>query len=279
MQKLSAPTKVWLFLITVSIFIMMLGYHFGGRWGLFICFIVTVIFQALIFFYGDSPLLTFLKAYPVEGHDAWDLQSLLQQYAQLLQMQKPNLFITESPAAYAFSIGHQWQRGSICISTGLLNRLKKEEINAVLAHQICNLYRLNTFLFGISHIFAFALIGISRALDQAFKPMAKIQKKISQPFTYFFSQLAWLILKIANSDKHYYQNDEMAAALLKDRRHLAEALWKLEGLNHSYPLSLPPCNHHFFIVNPTALTEKNWFLLAHPKVDIRIKKLVGYYPI
>jgi heat shock protein HtpX len=255
---------------------MMIGYHFAGRLGLFLGFIVTVGFHALIFFFGDSPLLPYLKARLIAGNDPWGLQDLLSQQSLVLQMPKPKLYVVESPAAFAFSLTHN---NSICVSIGLLQRLSKEELEAVIAHQICHLYHLNTFAFSAAHILAFSLVGFGNILDQTFVPLAKVQKYVQQPFTAIFSPVAWLILKLTISDKVYFQNDEMAAALLKDRRHLAEALWKLNGLNRSYPLTLPPCNNHFFTVNPSDLGEKNWFLLAHPKVDIRIKKLVGYYPI
>ena len=126
---------------------------------------------------------------------------------------------------------------------------------------------------------AFSTLGLGKILDQLFSPVAKIQNKIQRPFTTVLSPLAWLILKFSVTEKVYFQNDEMAGQLLKDRRFLAEALWKLEGLCTSYPMTLPLCNNHFFIVNPLGLKEKNWFLLAHPKVDVRIKKLIGYFPL
>ncbi len=258
---------------------MLVGYHFAGRPGLFAGFIFTVCFHCLIFFYGNSQLVTFLGAQLSEGQDPWGLQNLLRRQSMLLQMPKPHLYIADSPEAFAFSQGQSWQKATICVSTGLLKRLSSEEVEAVVAHQICHIHRLNTFGFGVAHVVAFALVGLGRILDQAFVPVAKIQTRVRRPFSGLISPLAWLILKFSVTDKVYFQNDEKAAQLLKDRRFLAEALWKLDGLCTSYPLDLPPCSNHFFVVNPMGLKEKNRFLLAHPKVEIRIKKLIGYFPL
>jgi heat shock protein HtpX len=261
---------------------MMLGYHWGGRSGLFVGFVLTVAFHLLIFLFGDSPLVQFLDGRELKGQDPWGLQAIVSRNAKLLQLAKPNLYIFENSSAFAFSIGHHWwQKSSVCLSTGLLQRLTQREIEAVVTHQVCHIYRLNKLGFALLHVLAFSILGVGRVFDRLFTALLPVKghPSLQHPLTSLLAPLAWLILKLAASDKIYFETDEMAAAMLKDRSHLAEALWKLEGLSRCYPLTLPPCSHHFFIVNPSTHGEKNWFLLAHPKVDIRIRKLIGYFPI
>lgn len=282
MNRLPASTKVWLFLLLITLVILVIGYKLGDRLGLFLGFLSAVGFHTLVYFYGDSQLLKFFKARHIRGNDAWGIQDILRKYALLLQIPKPALYVIESNDAIAFSLGHNWQRGAICVSTGLLKRLNEKEVESVLAHQICHIHRLDTFGFGVAHVVAFAIVGLGKILDyfwilKLLKPIKRL--RLARPFSNLFSPLAWFILKLAVTDKVYFQNDDMAAALLHDRKVLAEALWKLEGFNQAHPLTIPPCSNHFFIVNPTGLTEKNWFLLAHPKIDTRIRRLIGYFPI
>jgi heat shock protein HtpX len=279
MRQLTGSTKVWLFLLFITLMLLILGYQLGGRLGLFLGFVVSIVFHSLIFFFGDSQLLGFLGAKQVHGADPWGLQEQLKKYALLLQIPTPSLYIVDSDAAYAFSLGHNWQKGSLCLSTGLLKRLKPKELEAVIAHQACHIQRLDTFGFGVAHVVAFALVGLGRILDQLWIIRIVSKKQAQKIFSNLTSPIAWFILKLAVSDKVYFQNDDMAAALLHDRKSLAEALWKVEGLSQTQPLQLPPCSSHFFIVNPLGLTEKNWFLLAHPKIETRIRRLVGYFPI
>lgn len=240
---------------------------------------MTVGFHSLVFFFGNSQVLTYVDAHLMEGRDPWDLQTLLKRQALLLQIPKPLLYISESPSAFAFSLGQNWQKSCVCISMGLLKHLNSEEIEAVVAHQVCHIHKLNSFGFGVAHAIAYALLGLARLLDRLFIPIAKLQRHIRRPFSSLISPLAWLILKLAVTNKVYFQNDEMASRLIKDRRFLAQAIWKLEGLCNSYPLQLPPCSNHFFMVNPLGPKEGNRFLLAHPKVDVRIKRLIGYFPL
>jgi len=266
----------------MTMVMLIIGYKLADRLGLFLGLISAIAFHTLIYFYGDSQLLKYFKARHVRGNDPWGLQKILRTHALHLQIPKPALYIIDSNTAIAFSLGHNWQRGAICVSTGLLKNLREKEVEAVLAHQICHIHRLNTFGFGVAHVVAFAIVGLGKILDYfwIFKLFKQAKwARLHRPFSNLFSPLAWFILKIAVSDKVYFQNDDMAAALLHDRKALAEALWKLEGLSQTHPLTIPPCSSHFFIVNPTGLTEKNWFLLAHPKIDTRIRRLIGYFPI
>jgi heat shock protein HtpX len=122
-------------------------------------------------------------------------------------------------------------------------------------------------------------IAAGQILDHLW-PVNIFKRQIAQrPFSNLLSPLAWTILRIAVRDKLYFQNDDLAVILIDDRRILAETLWKLEGLAMAEPLKIPACTSHFFIVNPQGLQEKNWFLLTHPKIDIRVKRLIGYYPL
>ncbi|RZJ24374.1 MAG: heat-shock protein, partial [Flavobacterium sp.] len=77
---------------------------------------------------------------------------------------------------------------------------------------------------------------------------------------------------------HNFQNDLQAAELLHDRFRLAEVLWKLEGLAQTQPMKAPPCSSHLFIVNPEGYNQR-LFLKSHPSIQVRLQKLMGYYPI
>jgi heat shock protein HtpX len=283
MRSYLPSTKVWLYWVGFSILLMMLGYHFGGRWGLFFGFILTLTFHLLIFFFGDSRLAANLGARELKGQDPWGLQKILFHNARLLQLAKPSLFIFENTSSVAFSVGRSWWKNSaICLSSGLLQSLTPAEVEAVVVQQLCHIYRLNKLGFALLHVLAFSILGLAGVFDRGLSilfPFIKKSRRWQHLFTELVSPLAWLILKLAASDKIYFETDEMAALMLKDRRCLAQALWKLESLSRCYPLQLPPCSNHFFIVNPSLAGEKNWFLLAHPKVDIRIRKLIGYFPI
>jgi heat shock protein HtpX len=278
MKFLSGSTKVWLSLAGVSLVLLIFGYELGGRLGLLISFLITVTFHCLVYFYGESPLLTFVSAKAIEGQDPWGLQGQLRRHSALLQIEKPDLYFSESLIPFAFSLGHSWQPGTICVSLGLLQKLEPNEVEAVIAHQVCHVQRLNTYGFGLVHVMAFAVVGLGRWLDQSLPRQAGVPLG-RQWFSRILSPLAWLFLRSSLREKIYFQNDELAAALLKDRQALAQALWKMDGMCQAMPMTLPPWSGHFFIVSPAGFAARNSLLRVHPKIDIRIQKLIGFFPI
>lgn len=266
-------------MVSLSLALMFIGYNIGGRLGLFVGFLNAVILNTLVYLYGDSQLLMKMDAKKWSGQDPWGLIDLAQKYSKMIGIPTPQIWVFESDSATVFSLGQSWQRSSICFSTGLLSKLTKDELSTIVAHQVSHIHRLDTFGFGAASVFANLAVAIAQILDKVWPPNLINKNKKRRPFLSLLSPLAWSIVRLAVRDKMYFENDDMAVSLIGDRQVLAETLWKLEGMAQSRPLQIPPCTSHFFIVNPQGPTEKNWFLLAHPKIDIRVKRLVGYYPL
>ncbi|MNL27203.1 hypothetical protein D3C87_1487790 [compost metagenome] len=155
----------------------------------------------------------------------------------------------------------------------MVQKLNQEELEAVVAHQLCHIRRLDSFTFSVSSTLANSICGIGVFLD-SFLP-----SKMRPFFMTLFSPLGWIIIKVVVGQKSFFENDLMASEIIEDRRKLGEVLWRLEGLAQTQPMSVPPCTNHLFIVNPEGFEQKNLFLKSHPSIKVRLQKLMGYYPI
>jgi len=282
MRYLLSSTKVWTSLLGISILLLLVGYQLGGRLGLFLGFLLTVGFHFLVSLYGRSTLLDHFQAKKLSGQDPWGLQAQIRRHSMLLQIDKPDFYLLESSHPMAFCVVQSGGQSAICLSTGLLSRLDPLEIEAVVAHQICHIFRLSSYGYGLAHVISFAILGLGKALSVLTGDFLLRKQEGGRFFNILerpFGLLASTFLRWSLSEKIYFQNDEMAAALLKDRRALARALWKLESLAQTHPFQPPPCSSHFFIVNPSGFKTLKFDLRAHPEIDNRIKKLMGYFPI
>ena len=76
-------TKVWLLIVVSSIAHLFVGYWLGQRLGLLLGFFAALFFNLIVFLYGESRLLSFFKAEPLKGQDAWGLNDLNQKFCQL----------------------------------------------------------------------------------------------------------------------------------------------------------------------------------------------------
>jgi len=268
--------KVWVFLGCLGMVQLFLGYRLGGRGGLWVAFLLAAILILLVYFFAEPPLLEKFRARRLEGQDAWSLRELSKKYSRLAGVPPPNLYLMENPTPVAFSLGN---RASICFSTELLRKLDPQEIEAVMAHQICHLKRLESFSFSVSQALASSMVGLATVMDFGW-PGNWFRKDFKQrPFLTLLAPLAGLVLRIALSDRSYFENDDLAASFIADRKALASALWKIESYCQTQPLDILPCTNHLFIVNPEGLKESNWFFVTHPKMESRLKRLVGTYPL
>ncbi len=268
----NTSTKVWFFIIGSSLTLLVLGYQLGERLGLLVSFFLALLLNILVFFYGESRVLKTLHARKIGGQDAWGLLEQIKKISAELQMSTPSVYIIPTESVNAFAVGHSWRRGSLGFTSGLLQTLESEELKAVIAYQLCQIRRLDTFAFSVSSTLANAIVGFGQLIDS----LLPYQLHFFMPL---FSPLGWFIIKLVVDKKSFYENDLMAAQLIEDRRTLGEVLWRLEGLAQTRPLAIPTCTSHLFIVNPEGLRQRNIFLKSHPKIELRLQKLLGYYPI
>lgn len=269
---LNNNTKVWIFILTSSIALLILGYQLAERLGLLIGFLLALSINFFVFFYGESHVLSKLGARRVKGQDAWGLLEKVRHLSERLNMPAPAVYVTPHAAVNAFCVGHSWKRGSLGFTAGLLNKLTDRELEAVVAHQLCHIRRLDTFAFGVSSTVANSIVGVGQFMDSLMPYNLKL-------FMPMLSPLGWVIIKSVVGEKSFFENDLMAAELLDSRPQLGEILWRMEGLAQTIPLEVPACTSHLFIVNPEGFRQKNLFLKSHPTIEVRLQKLMGYYPI
>lgn len=261
----AASIQVWMAMATISLMHLVVGFYLGGRLGLFLGFCLATTLMVLVFFFGDAQLLKFFKAKAVRGQDPWNLNDLALRYSRIASVPTPTVYLAENSSPFAFSQGQYWKHSFICVSSGLLERFSQAEIEAIIAHQVCHVRKIESFRFGIFSALAHALVAI-KALRWLLTP------------------LAWILIKAAVSSRSFLENDDLVSSFLPDRKTLAQALWKLEAYSQTLPVKTLPCSHHLFIVSPQRFEMKqsrlqSWLRLQHPSIESRIRRLTGSFPI
>lgn len=276
---MKSTTKVWGLLTFLSVLTIFLGYRLFDRGGLLAGFFISLTFNLLVLTRSKTYLHNKLNAKEVRGQDPWNLVDRVQHWADEVAIRPPRVFLIESKVATAYSDGSPWGESSICLSTGLLEKLTPDEVEAVLVHQICHILSLDTLSFGAASIVAQSLVSLAEVLDYLW-PLRYLKRFSNQkPFHFLISPLAWILIRLNVRESTFFANDDLAASIMKDRKVLAKALWKLESLSQARPLTIPSCSSHLFVVNPRGLREMNWFYLTHPRMSARIQRMIGYEPL
>lgn len=265
-------TKVWIFIFSSSLLLLVVGYQVADRLGLLIGLLTALSLNFFAFVYGENKVLKLLKAERLEGQDAYGLNALVQKKARDLKISTPRLYLIPSSSVNALTLGQTWKKSALALTEGAAQRFSPAELEAVVVFQLLHLQHYNRFSFNVTSTITNAIMGVARFLDRLLPSNLQLFVIILNPWCELF-------MRLQISKACFMQTDEAAARHLGDRQTLGEVLWKLDCLSRTKPLSPPPCSRYLFIVNPDQTTRWGGIWGSHPQTGDRLKKLVGYFPI
>lgn len=85
---------------------------------------------------SDTLALKAMRAREVAPHEAPELHAVIDRLCALADMPKPRVAIAYTDLPNAFATGRSPSRAAVCVTTGLLDRLTPEEVEAVLSHEL-----------------------------------------------------------------------------------------------------------------------------------------------
>jgi heat shock protein HtpX len=276
-------TKAWAFLTALSLTLIVLGHAYGGREGLLFALILVLGVNSFVYFYEDRRVLSLFSGRQLEGQDSYGLQDIARRLSVKARIPAPAVVLLSSRAPQAGVVGRGITHGTIILTQGILEKLTRPEIEALMAYQIACIKNLNTLAFAVGSFVASLCLFVTETLDFGLRILI-VEKKnpntlISQFFTRLASPLIGLILRLSVRPNHYLAADNLAAQYIGDAKTLANVLWKLESYSQTLPLTVPLSTAHMFTVSP--LTNATWtkYLVAQPQTSARVRSLIGYYPV
>jgi heat shock protein HtpX len=108
---------------------------------------VALLFGALAgvgtYFGGDQLVLSVSGARPVDEKAAPQLLNVVREMAIAANIPMPKVYVIDDTAPNAFATGRDPQHASIAITTGLLEKLDREELQGVIAHELSHVRNLD----------------------------------------------------------------------------------------------------------------------------------------
>ena len=133
--------KLRLFLATILLFgilyviIMLISSYFGfGGPGLFALFGIIIVF--IQYMIGPKMVETMMHVNYVSEQEAPNLHAMVEDLAMKAGIKKPRVGIAEINVPNAFAFGRSKGDARICVTRGILKLLEKEELEAVLGHEM-----------------------------------------------------------------------------------------------------------------------------------------------
>lgn len=281
MKRRSTSTQVWIFIVVTSLIFLGLASQWGGRFGLFMGLLFSLVLHGLLFIWGDGLLLRKLSLQPLRGRDPWGFNRKIESWVQGGQLHLPErleLFILQSDLPTAFSFEFPFARPVLALSEGLFQKLTLEEVEMVLIHQLCQLEYRQNLRFAVLSLLANTVAQLAVFLDRIWIPNSIFGQQ-QRLFLTLLSPVISLFVRFSHSSQDQFVIDQHAAQLIGSREKLGRLLWKLESWSLTRPMDILPATSHLFIVNPERIRQKNSLLQFHPSTKARLEKLVGAFPV
>ena len=260
-------------LAALTALFMGLGYMIGGTGGAFIALVITGVMNFVTYWKADRIVLSMHGAREVSAKSMPDFYGVVAILAQRAGLPMPKVYVIDDPHPNAFATGRNPENAAVAATTGLLEMLSREEIAAVMAHELAHVRNRDTLIMTMVATLAGAIsvIGNFGMLFQndSRNPIALAGAVLLAPF-------AALIVQMAISRTREFAADRAGAEICGNPAALASALQKISRAALRIPNPVArrnPAAAQLYIV-PTQVSE---LFSTHPATERRIAALRRFH--
>jgi heat shock protein HtpX len=254
-----------------------IGYLIGGKAGMLIAFGFAAVSNFIAYWNSDKMVLAMYRAQEVDEKTAPDLVHLVRELSQKAGLPMPKVYIADNPQPNAFATGRNPEHAAVCATSGILQRLSKEELAGVLAHELSHVKNRDTLIMtvtatiagAISMLANFAFFMGGNRRNNPLGPIGAILIMILAP-------IAAVLVQMAISRGREFEADKSGAELSGRPLWLASALKHIDnaalGIENE-DAEAHPATAHMFIVNPLLDGGMAGLFSTHPPTGERIARL------
>ncbi len=281
--------KTWLLITGFLVFIIAIGWLFSYLLNsnaiLVFAVVLSVLMSITSYWYSDKIVLSMARATPVEKSDNPELYRIVENLSITAGLPLPKIYISQEMQPNAFATGRDKNHAVVAVTQGLLDRLNKNELEGVLAHELSHIGNkdmlLSTVVVVLAGIVAMlsnmflraSFFGFGRRRDDEGDNFILV---IAGIVAAILAPIAATLIQLAISRKREFLADADGALLTRYPEGLASALEKIA----KDPTPIPSANtatSHLYIESPFKEDQKqNWFVKlfsTHPPIEKRIRAL------
>lgn len=116
--------------------------------------VVAAVIAFAQFFFADKIALVAMGAREVDESQAPQLHEMVARLAAQANLPKPRIAIVNSTVPNAFATGRNKNNAVVAVTTGILNRLSPQEMEAVLAHELTHIINRDMLVMTIAAFFS-----------------------------------------------------------------------------------------------------------------------------
>ena len=250
------------------------GTMLAGFEGLLIAILLAIIMNLFAWYNSDKMVLRMYGAKEVaRGHPLYETVANLSLNAQLPM---PKVYEIQSDQPNAFATGRNPKNASVAVTTGLLQKLNRNEIAGVIAHELAHIKNRDTTIMVVAATFAGAITMLANFAmffgDRRNNNLGLIGMIVMM----ILAPLAASLIQMAISRRREYLAYQTGAEICGNPLWLASALTSIESFaskidNHEAEKN--PATAHMFIINPLHAHAHDRLFSTHPNTANRVAAL------
>lgn len=262
-----------------------LGYFCYGRpsMGIMIAIVVGLFYMITTLSQSTRIVMNMNNAHKVTEQEAPELYHVVEDMAMVGKVPMPEIYIIDDPSPNAFATGPNPQHAAVAATSGLLERLNREELEGVMGHEISHIrnydIRLQSTALALSSVISYLanfgvnsfLWGRVKANEDDDNSGSAILEMIFSILTLILGPLAATIAQMALSRNREYLADASSVELTRDPQGLISALRKI---SNSEPMTQANTSSaSLYIEDPFKKDSWTHLFDTHPPIEKRIERL------
>ncbi|HJE86693.1 zinc metalloprotease HtpX [Levilactobacillus brevis] len=264
-----------------------LGYLFWNNWqsGAVIALVVAVVYMLIMISQSTNVVMSMNHAREItDVSQAPQLWHMIEDMALVGKVPMPRVFIIDDPSPNAFATGNSPEKSAVAVTTGILQRLNREELEGVIGHEISHVrnydIRLQTIALALSAAIGMLVNfasnwlwwGGGRRRDDDRDSAGNAIALVISIVLIILAPLAASIAQMALSRNREYLADASSVELTRNPQGLINALRKIDD---SEPMeAADPNSSALYIGDPFKNKHRLGDLFStHPPIADRIARL------
>jgi len=267
--------RTTILLAALTALFMAVGYLIGGGGGAVIALLIAAATNLFSYWNADKLVLSMHDAQEVDERSAPEFVAIVRELAQRAGLPMPRVYLMDSPQPNAFATGRNPRHAAVCATTGLLNTLSRDEVAAVIGHELGHVRNHDTLTMTITATIAGAISMLAQ-LGMFFGGRRNNLGVVGSLLMLVLAPIAAMIVQMAISRTREYAADNFGGRVSGQPDALASALVKISHIAEGVPndtAEAHPATAPLFIVNPLSGRGMDNLFSTHPSTENRVAAL------